>query len=125
MKYPLYHHAKDQLRLPSDRPVDSVSIANLEANELSPSDIGITAEALLSQAAAAEAEGFHQLGANLRRAAELTKVPDAEILEIYEALRPGRANPAALETLARRVEETYAAPLTAAFLREASAANRV
>lgn len=124
MKYPLYEHARDQLRLPSDRPIDSVSISNLEADDLSAGDIGVRAEALLAQAVAAEAEGFHQLAANLRRAAELTKVPDEEILEIYEALRPGRVTPEALEALAHQIEERYGASLNAAFLREASIANR-
>jgi propanediol dehydratase small subunit len=42
------------------------------------------------------------------------------ILEIYDALRRGEGR-ARLEALARQVEETYGAGLTAAFLREAAA----
>ena len=37
----------------------------------------------------AQQHGNPQLADNLRRAAELTELPDEEVLAIYEALRPG------------------------------------
>jgi propanediol dehydratase small subunit len=58
---------------------------------------------------------------NLRRAAELTGLPDEEVLGIYEALRPGRSSRAALDALAAPLESA-AAPLCAALVREAAAA---
>ena len=44
--------------------------------------------------------GNPQLAENLRRAAELTLLPDEEVLAVYEALRPGRSTPAQLTELA-------------------------
>ena len=56
----------------------------------------------------------------LERAAELTAVPDDELLEVYTALRPGRSTPAALAGWAARLDG-YGAHRTAAFVREAAA----
>ena len=60
----------------------------------------VTAATLERQAAAAETAGNPQLAENLRRAAELTQLPDDEVLAIYEALRPGRSSAAQLTALA-------------------------
>ena len=54
--------------------------------------------------ASPQAGGFRQLAANLRRAAELTAVPNAELLRMYEMLRPGRSTYAELQELAARLE---------------------
>jgi propanediol dehydratase small subunit len=78
-----------------------------------------TAETLGLQSQVAEAAGRDQLGANLARAAELTAVPDGLVLEIYTALRPHRSTAAELDAWAERLELEFAAPLTAAFVREA------
>src|SRR5207253_10713648 len=80
-----------------------------------------TAETLRLQAAVAHGVGRPQLAANLGRAAELTALPDELILEIYTALRPHRSTSGELEAWAERLEHEYRAPLTAAFIREASA----
>ena len=66
----------------------------------------------------AEAAGRHELGANLRRAAELASVSEEVVLEIYTALRPRRSTAGELEAWAARLDEKEA-PLTAAFVREA------
>jgi len=81
----------------------------------------LTPDTLRRQAEVARAAGRSQLADNLDRAAELTGVPDDELLAVYTALRPGRSNAAALEEWARRLE-AYGAVLTAAFVREAGAA---
>jgi propanediol dehydratase small subunit len=81
-------------------------------------DLRITADALERQARIAEAAGRRQLAENLRRAAELVNVPEDRILEIYDALRPGRANAAGLLALADDLEQVYAAPRCARLLRE-------
>lgn len=120
MKYPLYQNSRDELKLPSDRPIDDFSLVNLKKGNLSSEDLGIHREVLLSQARISEAAGFPQLAGNLRRAAELTEIPDRELLRIYEALRPGRMNRSSLQELAQGVEENYEAPLTARFIREAA-----
>ncbi len=124
MTYPLYEHEKDNLKAPSGRRVGDFTVERLASGELTPDDLGITEEALEAQARIAERSGFPQVATNLRRAAEMTRIPDAEILQIYEALRPGRSQPEDLEALARRVEVLYNARLTTAFLREAATVLR-
>ena len=122
MKYPLYKHARKDLRLPSERPLTDLSIDSLQAEKITSNDLGIHEATLQNQSRIAEEEGFPQVAENLSRAAELTRLPDEKLLEIYEALRPGRSSQSDLEKLASEVEETYDAPLNAAFIREAAKA---
>jgi propanediol dehydratase small subunit len=117
---PLYASARRRLRLASGRPIEELSLGRLQAGGLAAEDLGIHADTLREQARIAEEAGFVPLARNLERAAELTRVPDAKILEIYERLRRG-ASRATLEALAREVEQAYGADRTAAFLREAAA----
>jgi len=81
----------------------------------------ISAATLKYQAAKARDAGFVQLSHNFLRAAELTIVPDNEILAIYELLRPGRSTHAELCTTADKLELIYGASETAAFVRDAAA----
>lgn len=122
MRYPLYRHARDRITLRNGRPLAALSLEDLEAGRLGADDLGIQEETLRRQARIAEEAGFAPLARNLERAAELTRLPDEKILEIYEALRRGGRRPA-LEALAREIEQAYGASLTAAFLREAAAAE--
>jgi propanediol dehydratase small subunit len=117
---PLYRSARGRLRLASGRPIDQLSLDQLQAGGLAAADLGIHADTLREQARIAEQAGFGPLARNLERAAELTGVPDAKILEIYDCLRRGGPR-AALEALAREIELAYGASRTAAFLREAAA----
>jgi len=55
----------------------------------------------------------------MRRAAELTRVGDERILEIYNALRPYRSTKADLLAIAEELENKYGAKICAAFVREA------
>ena len=120
MKYPLYQHAREQLKLPSGRPLTDLSLESLQTEKITSEDLGIHEVTLQNQSQIAEKEGFYQVAENLLRAAELTRIPDQKLLEIYEALRPGRYSRIELEQLASEVEETYDAPLNAAFIREAA-----
>ena len=72
------------------------------------------------QAEIADGIGRNQFAANLRRAAELTAIPDTRILEIYNALRPYRSTKAELLAIAEEMEDKYAAKINAAFVREAA-----
>jgi propanediol dehydratase small subunit len=103
----------------SGRPIGELTLEAAVRGYLCPADLRIHLETLRRQASVAEDHGNPQLGENLRRAAELTAVPDAEVLAIYEALRPGRSSRAALHTLAERLELADA-PLCAALVREAA-----
>ena len=86
------------------------------------SDLRIAPETLELQAQIAESAGRRQLAENLRRAAELVRVPETRILEVYQALRPGRSTPSQLERLAGELESEYRARRCARFLREAAQA---
>lgn len=122
--YPLMERAAETLRAASGRPVGEISLEALAAGELTDDDLRITPEALRSQAAIAREAGFPQLAANLRRAAELTAVPNAELLRMYETLRPGRATYAQMIALAERLAGEFQAHETAAFVREAAEVYR-
>jgi propanediol dehydratase small subunit len=123
VRYPLYREDREAIRLPGGRPLREFSVENLKAGRLGAEDLGIHEDTLRRQAGIAEEAGFVSLARNLERAAELTRVPADKILEIYEALRRGGRG-GELETLARDVEETYGARLTAAFIREAAGSTR-
>ncbi len=110
----------DTVRTASGRILDELNMEAIRAGELSAEDFCISGETLRRQAAAAEAAGYRQLAGNLRRAAELTGISNQEVLDIYNALRPGRSTYHELIALAHRLENELDAPLTAAFVREAA-----
>lgn len=123
MNYPLMQHA-DEIQAASGRRLKDVTLDALAQGELSADDLQIHADTLRTQAAIAEEAGYSQLAANLRRAAELTRVPSDEIVKMYELLRPERASFEKLMELAAYLETTYAAVETARLVREAAAIYR-
>lgn len=120
-QYPLMENHAETLRAASGRSVDEIDLAAALADELSPDDLQISAETLRAQAQIAAQSGFTQLAENLSRAAELTAVPNEELLNMYTAVRPGRSTYVELQTLAEKLETTYHAPLNAQLVREAAA----
>ena len=104
----------------SGRPLAEITLEAAARGDLSAADLRIHPETLRRQADVAQQHGNPQLADNLRRAAELTALGDEELLAIYEALRPGRASRAELETIAVRLEAGDA-PSCAALVREAAA----
>ena len=110
----------DDVRALSGRPLDEITLDRAVGGELEAADLRIHPDRLRHQADVAERHGNPQLAANLRRAAELARLDDAELLRIYEALRPRRSTIAELETIAAALDEG-GAPLCAAFVREAAA----
>ena len=119
--YPLGSRRPDLVTTPSGLPLDDVTLAGARAGSLAPDDTRATAGTLALQAEVARAAGRVQLAEGIERAAELTRVPDDELLAIYTALRPGRSTPAELEEWAVRLDD-WDAPRTAAFVREAAVA---
>ena len=107
------------VRALSGRPVSELTLDAVRAGELGQADLRIHPETLERQAVIAETHGNPQLAANLRRAAELTALPDDEVLAIYEALRPGRSTVAELTALAASLA-TRGLPLNAALIAEAA-----
>ena len=88
------------VRALSGRPVEELTLEAVRRGEIGLEDLRIHPETLEWQASVAEQHANPQLAENLRRAAELTRLDDGEVLAIYAALRPGRATPAELNALA-------------------------
>ena len=61
---------------------------------------------------------------NPKSAGELTRLSNQDILDVYDALRPGRATYGRLVDVAGRLERDLDAPLTAAFVRQAAEVYR-
>ncbi|HEU0057021.1 MAG TPA: diol dehydratase small subunit [Gaiella sp.] len=121
--YPLGTRRPDLVTTPSGLPLDDVTLAGARAGLLAPDDTRATAGTLALQAEVARVAGRIQLAEGIERAAELTRVPDDELLAIYTALRPGRSSAHDLEAWAERLEELGAVH-NAAFVREAAEAYR-
>jgi propanediol dehydratase small subunit len=108
-----------EIRALSGRAVDSLTVDAIRAGEIGVADLRIHPDTLERQAVVAEKHGNPQLAENLRRAAELTRLPDDEVLAIYEALRPGRSTPVQLTDLARSLADR-GLPRCAALVAEAA-----
>ncbi len=120
--YPLAETSPETVTGPRGKTLDALTMDAVAQGEVEVEDIRITPETLARQARVARAAGRDALAENFERAAEMTRLPEAEIMRIYELLRPGRASSAAqLDGVARRLEEDYAAPRLAAFVRQAAA----
>ena len=118
--YPLSERIPEQLKTPTGLAFDEITLDAVLEGRVGMEDLRVTAEALELQAQVAGQSGRRQLAENLRRAAELVQVPEEEILEIYNTLRPGRATPGDLHRTAARIESRYGATLCAALIREAA-----
>ncbi|MHB1042809.1 MAG: diol dehydratase small subunit [Eubacteriales bacterium] len=120
--YPLSEKRPELIRTATGKSLEDITIENVLNKKITPQDVRITAESLLMQAQIAEACGQRQLAKNFRRAAELTKVPDERILEIYTALRPYRSTREELLAIADELENKYGAKINAAFVLESAEA---
>jgi propanediol dehydratase small subunit len=111
--------AMADVRALSGRAVGELTLEAVRRGEIGLEDLRIHPETLERQAAIAEQHANSQLAGNLRRAAELTRLGDEEVLGIYEKLRPGRATPAELTALAGSLAER-GLPRCAALVAEAA-----
>ena len=118
--YPLMEHASETLQAANGRRLSEITLEAASANNLSAADLRISADTLRAQAEIARQAGYRQLAENLFRAAELTGVPNEELLQMYEMLRPKRATFEELIALAATLEEKYGASENARFVREAA-----
>jgi propanediol dehydratase small subunit len=84
----------------SGKALDDVSLASVRAGDVATDDLRIHPETLEHQAQVAQAHANPQLAANLRRAAELATLDDADVMRIYESLRPKRSTAEELEEIA-------------------------
>jgi len=118
--YPVGEKQPDRVRTRNGHALGDLTLDNLLAGQIDSSDFGITAEGLRLQAGIAERAGRLNLAQNLRRGAELVEIPDRVLLDVYELLRPGRAqNADKLRAAANQLRDTYGAKETASLIEEA------
>lgn len=103
----------------SGTPVDALTVEALRRGDLGADDVRIHPDTLEHQATVAEQHANPQLATNLRRAAELSELPDAEVLAIYDALRPRRSSYDELTALSSSLE-ARGLQLNATLVREAA-----
>ena len=118
--YPLAKKQADLVKTPSGKKLDDLKLQKFISGEMDGSELRITAETLYQQAEIARSVGREQFAKNLERAAELTKVDDDRILEIYNAMRPYRSTKAELIEIAEELENNYDAVINANLIREAA-----
>ena len=118
--YPLSEKRRDLVMTSKGRSIDDITLDAVMEGEIEADEIRVTPEILEYQAQIAESIGRPQLAANMRRAAELTAVPDDRILEIYNTLRPDRATKDELLEIADELENEYDAQINADLIREAA-----
>lgn len=117
--YPLAIKRPDLVKSATGLGLKDITLEKVVEGKLSFDDIKIHPDTLEYQAQIAISAGRPQIASNLRRAAELTKIPDARVLEIYNALRPYRSTKQELLDIANELESKYQAKICAAFVREA------
>ena len=119
--YPVGEKQPNRVRTRNGRPLSDLNLKNLLIGNVTASDFAITAEGLRLQAAIAEQAARPNLAQNLRRGAELVDIPDNVLMEVYELLRPGRAQSADdLRAAAEQLRSTYGAKETVSLLEEAA-----
>ncbi len=119
--YPIAETKPDQVMGSRGKPLTALTMDAVLNGDVSMEDLRITPQALEQQAEIAKSVGRFALADNLKRAAEMTRLPQSEVMTIYELLRPGRA--ASVENLrdaAKRVRNDYDAQLLGDFLDEAA-----
>lgn len=118
--YPLSVHRRDLLFTPTGKSIDDLTMEAVVSGDVEAADLRISPDTLRLQAEVSEKVGRKQLGANLRRAAEMTAISDERVLAIYNALRPNASSKAELESIADELESQYNATLLAELVREAA-----
>ena len=108
----------------SGKDVTSVTVDSIRKGDITIDDVRIHPDTLEHQATVAEANGNPQLAANFRRSAELTSMPDEEVLDLYEALRPGRSTADALRSIAQDLTQRGATRNAELFAQAAAAYER-
>lgn len=118
--YPIQEKHPELIKTPTNKTLDDITIDKVVSGDITSKDIRVAPETLELQAQVAESAGRKPLAKNLRRAAELTAVPDNRIIEVYNALRPNRSTKEELLEIADELEKQYQAKINADFIREAA-----
>lgn len=116
--YPLAQNHPDAIKSKSGKAFSDITFEKVIQGKVTHEDFKTHADTLLMQAEIAEKAGKKQFAGNLRRAAELTRVPDEEVLKIYDKLRPNRATKQELMDIASNLRTKYQANITADLVEE-------
>lgn len=120
--YPVAERTPERVTGQRGKPLDALTLEAAIAGDLEMEDLRITPQALRQQAQIARSVGRAALAGNFDRAAEMTSLPQEEIMQVYELLRPGRAeSKQVLLDAASRLRTHYDAPRLADFVEEAAA----
>lgn len=121
LPYPIADKRPDLVRTANGLGLDALTVEAVVAGRIAREDIAITPEALRLQADIARRVGRDRLAENFERAAELARVPEDELMAVYELLRPGRATgPEPLREAAAKLRRDYGADRVAALVEEAA-----
>lgn len=118
--FPLASRRPDLVKSASGLSLNDITLDKAASGAISFDDLKIRPETLEYQAQIAESAGRPHMAANLRRAAELTRIPDDRVLEIYNSLRPYRCTKQELLAIATELETQYQATICANHVREAA-----
>ena len=103
--YPIGDKRPELIFSATGKAYKELTLDKLLAGQLTAEDLRIRPETLELQAQVAESVNRDAFARNLRRAAELIAVPDARLLEIYNALRPYRSSKQELLAMADELEK--------------------
>ncbi|MCW3777547.1 diol dehydratase small subunit [Levilactobacillus namurensis] len=118
--YPLYSKHPELVRSPSGKALKDITLDNVINNNIKSNDLRITPDTLRLQGEVASDAGRDAIQRNFKRAAELTSIPDARLLEMYNALRPYRSTKAELLAISSELKDKYNAPVNAGWFAEAA-----
>ena len=118
--YPLSQKRRELVKTATGKTLDDITLPAVVSGAVKAEEIRITPQTLEYQAQIAESISRPQLAANMRRAGEMTRVPDERVLAIYNSLRPNRSTKAELLAIADELENQYSAKVCANFVREAA-----
>ena len=117
--YPLYEKRPELIKTQTGKPVDEINIENILSGGITDADCRISADTLEYQAQIEESAGNQQIAVNFKRAAEMTRIPDERIIEIYNTLRPYVSTKEELLSIVNELENDYDATINAALIKEA------
>ena len=117
--YPIAKKHPEWIDLGLGRDLSHITMDNVMAGHITMDDLKISPSILKAQGQIAKAGGRDQIELNFSRAAEMTKVSDKRLLEMYNALRPYRSSKQELLDIASELDG-LGAPICANFVREAA-----
>ncbi|WP_125707776.1 diol dehydratase small subunit [Companilactobacillus zhongbaensis] len=118
--YPFFQKHPDLVNAPTGKNVKDVTLEAAINGDVKPEDLRISPATLKAQGQIAASAGRASIQSNFDRAAELTKIPDERVLEMYGSLRPYRSSKQELIDMAEELENKYGAKICGAFVREAA-----